>query len=285
MKLFDYHTHNRLCNHALGSQESYVKAAIKQNLSEIGFSDHFPWNIYPKNLQIIRHQWFITKFAMPIKKFPMYIETAKNLRDKYKDVIRVRIASEIDFIPETFGILERVIEPFMDNFDYLIGSVHTIQIKGDERWILDSSKTQAMVKKYGYEKICVEYFESLIKMANTGLFNVVGHFDLQKAHIKADFSEASWQKLMDLLDTLKVQGMAVEINTSGIRKTAKEQYPSKSIIRELVKREIPITLGSDAHKPRQVGYKFKKTIALAKELGVTHLCMFSKRNKTFVKLE
>ncbi len=285
MTFFDYHTHNRLCNHALGNQESYVKAAIKQNLSEIGFSDHFPWDIYPKIPPIIRHQWFITRFAMTLKKFPKYIEKAKILREKYKDSIKIKIASEIDFVPETFEILEKALEPFMCDFDYLIGSVHIIKFKGDERWILDSPKTPAMIKKYGHEKICIEYFDTLIKMVKTGYFDIVGHFDLQKARIKADYSDASWQKLLDLLDTINARDMAVEINTSGIRKIPQEQYPSHTIVKELVKREIPITLGSDAHKPSQVGYKFKETIAQAKKLGVTHLCTYTKRNKSLVKLE
>ena len=42
----NYHTHNHLCNHAVGSVSDYVKKAVMLNMKEIGISDHNPT---PKN--------------------------------------------------------------------------------------------------------------------------------------------------------------------------------------------------------------------------------------------
>ena len=52
MRLWDYHTHTFLCNHATGTIEGYVKAAIDKNLVEIGISDHFPMNLLPEHFHI-----------------------------------------------------------------------------------------------------------------------------------------------------------------------------------------------------------------------------------------
>ena len=78
--------------------------------------------------------------------------------------------------------------------------------------------------------------------------------------------------------------MAIEINTSGIWKGAGELFPSDDIIKEIITRNIPITLGSDAHKPKQVAYKFKETTEKLKRMGLTHFCTFSKRVKSFVEI-
>jgi len=41
--LVDYHVHTHLCKHATGTPDEYVISAIRNGISEIGFSDHCPW--------------------------------------------------------------------------------------------------------------------------------------------------------------------------------------------------------------------------------------------------
>ena len=43
MQFEDWHTHNALCRHAVGSIEDYIKIAIEGGLNVIGISDHFPY--------------------------------------------------------------------------------------------------------------------------------------------------------------------------------------------------------------------------------------------------
>ena len=40
----NYHTHTRRCNHAIGSEEDYIKAAIEAKFEEIGIACHTPWD-------------------------------------------------------------------------------------------------------------------------------------------------------------------------------------------------------------------------------------------------
>ena len=51
--------------------------------------------------------------------------------------------------------------------------------------------------------------------------------------------------------------MAVEINTSGLRKDINETYPNLNLLPYMEKEGVPVTFGSDAHKPEQVGYRFE----------------------------
>jgi histidinol-phosphatase (PHP family) len=61
---------------------------------------------------------------------------------------------------------------------------------------------------------------------------------------------------MNILECTKKHSMTIEINTSGLRKDINETYPNLNILPYLEKFNIPITFGSDAHKPEQVGYQF-----------------------------
>ena len=40
--LVDYHIHTKLCGHAIGEPEDYVREAVRRGLPEIGFADHMP---------------------------------------------------------------------------------------------------------------------------------------------------------------------------------------------------------------------------------------------------
>ena len=46
MQDFNYHTHTKLCKHAIGEMEEYVVKAIENGFKTLGFSDHIP---YPDN--------------------------------------------------------------------------------------------------------------------------------------------------------------------------------------------------------------------------------------------
>ena len=48
----------------------------------------------------------------------------------------------------------------------------------------------------------------------------------------------------------------MEVNMSGFNDPVKEQHPSKWIIQEASKRNIPLVLSSDSHKSKSIGQNF-----------------------------
>ena len=46
----------------------------------------------------------------------------------------------------------------------------------------------------------------------------------------------------------------------------------------------PITFGSDAHVPQDVGAEFPKAVFLARSCGYTKLCRFTQRHRELVPL-
>ncbi|MFX0125613.1 MAG: PHP-associated domain-containing protein, partial [Candidatus Hodarchaeota archaeon] len=71
---------------------------------------------------------------------------------------------------------------------------------------------------------------------------------------------------------------------SGLKKRVRQMYPNQDIIRELNQRKIPITLGSDAHSPQDIGFRFEDVFEKTKKWGLTELCQFSRREKNLVPL-
>ncbi|MBR4310096.1 MAG: hypothetical protein IKT79_03615, partial [Akkermansia sp.] len=78
-----------------------------------------------------------------------------------------------------------------------------------------------------------------------------------------------------VLEALESCHMAVEINTAGLHKHCAELYPSIPLLRELLKRHIPIVIDSDAHYPQHLSRGWESAVALLKELTDNRLTQFN----------
>ena len=87
------------------------------------------------------------------------------------------------------------------------------------------------------------------------------------------------------LDRIAATGVAMELNTSGINKTIPEFNPMPSMLREMAARQIPITLGSDAHIPGRVADGYETAMELLKECGFTHVNYFLHRRRHEVPID
>ena len=276
VKFGDYHTHNHLCNHAIGTIEDYIQAGIRQKMGEIGISDHFPMDLLPEHFHM---------YAMSLEDFPAYMSNIKRLKEKYKDKIIVKVSSEVDFFPSAFNGYKEIITPFLEDFDYIIGSVHAVPWKGLKAIPIDERQAIPIINEIGVDEVYLEYYNSVLKMVKSKFYNIVGHLDIPKKYGLLPYdTERIWQEVLQVLDAIESNGMAVEINTAGFRKNI-DQYPSEEIIRELIQRKIPITLGSDAHQPTDVGRDFEEIISKIKKWGLTSLCQFSHYEKTLIPLD
>jgi histidinol-phosphatase (PHP family) len=64
-----------------------------------------------------------------------------------------------------------------------------------------------------------------------------------------------------------------------LRKDCREIYPAAGILRLAHEAAIPITFGSDAHAPEEVGMQFEEAMALARSCGYTACCRFADRRR------
>ena len=120
-------------------------------------------------------------------------------------------------------------------------------------------------------------------MAKTGLFDIVGHFDLIKVFKflpKQDIRLIAKDALLEI----KKSNIVLEINPAGLRKPINETYPSKQLLEMAYEMGIKITFGSDAHNVEQIGFKYDEVLNLAKEIGFKECVSFEKRDKKIILL-
>lgn len=255
----DLHNHTKRCNHAEGSLEDYIDKAISEKIDIFGFSDHAPMD-------------FDLKYRMSFSEMEAYESEVKRACEKYEGQIDIRLAYEVDYLPG--HIDERVLQA---DVDYLIGSVHFI-----DRWGFDNPEFIGKYKGADIDAIWQDYFDLVERMAKEGKFDIVGHLDLIKVFKyipKRDVRLIA----KDAMDAIKCSGMSIEINAAGYRKPIGEPYPSRDLLIMAYERGIPITFGSDAHKPEQVGFKKDEIAKFAKSVGYTEAVHYIKRERVSVR--
>ena len=284
MQYEDWHTHNSLCKHAVGTIEDYVKKAIELDLNVIGISDHFPYEYLSSEIPSLKDIPY-ESYAMPINNLETYILQLDNLKEKYVNQIHVRSAFEIDFFKHQDHLLNKYLKNYMAKLDYILGSVHVLFGKAGI-FAFDDGRFLNKYKEYdANDEIYIEYYDSLQVMIKSPTFelDIVTHFDLPKKFDKSiEDKDKVMGKVIETLELVKKHDLTVEINTSGLRKKVKEQYPHIDIIKKIYELGIPILLGSDAHKPEDIAYEFKSIAKMLKNIGFNQFAHFEKRKRSFV---
>jgi histidinol-phosphatase (PHP family) len=259
----DYHMHTPLCRHAVGEPVDYARRAIEIGLTEIGFSDHSP----------MRRDNF-DNWRMNFYQLDEYVEMVR-LAQKTFPQLTIRLALEVDFIP---GQEEWIRElAGRHPWDYFIGSVHYVS----DSWAIDDPQKLSEWKNRDAAEVWQVYFDRLTKAAESKLFEIIGHADLPKkfGHRPPPNAAAFYDPF---LSAAKRSGCAIELNTAGLRKECKEIYPSREILELAFQKNVPITFGSDAHAPGEVGMNVGEAMQLARSVGYQESCGFSQRKRRFV---
>ena len=278
----DWHSHNSLCNHAIGSIEEYVKRAIDKDLNLIGLSDHFPYECL-EGIEDIPFE----EYAMRLGDLDLYVSTTQELKEKYQNAIDIKLAFELDYINPQVSAHKTYLEKFSKELDYILGSVHVLLRKG-KMFAFDDNRFLKNYKLYdSINDLYIDYYNNMQNMISSSefSFDIVSHFDLPKKYnIHPENPKLINDYVDRSLERIKKENLTVEINTSGWRKEVKEQYPSKDIINKMYELDIPILLGSDAHQPNELGYRFKDALKIVREVGYNQLAYFEKRKRSYIEI-
>jgi histidinol-phosphatase (PHP family) len=267
--LVDYHVHTARCGHASGAMERYVERAIEAGVAELGFSDHlFMYWLPPerRDPELTMAEW----------EHDFYIEDVERCRQRYRGEVKIRLATEADYIPGHELELERILRAY--DWDYVIGSVHFIG-----EWGFDDSRYVSGFVHRDIDALYAEYFSLVGASAETGLFDTIGHSDLVKKfghRPRADQSLA----YAELAARLARTGVCAEVNTGGLRKPVGEAYPHPDLLRAYCLAGVPVTLGSDAHAPTEVAADFASACELSRQAGYAEFVKYEGRRRTEVRL-
>lgn len=260
--LVDYHLHTPMCGHAVGEPKDYVEMALQRGLDEMGFSDHVI-------LHVDRRE-----YSMRLDQLPRYVRRVETLQRLFPK-LPIKLGVEVDYSPGSVEKIRAVLR--RHSFDYVLGSVHSM---GD--WFFDDNRYLAEYQRRDIDQVYEKYFRLVQEAALSGLFDIMAHPDLIKFGYKSKDDPQSLYG--ETVEAFKEAGICVEVNTSGLRKPVREIYPNREFLKLCLENRIPVTLGSDAHQPKEAGQDLEKAISLLKSVGYKELTLFNERKRKYASL-
>jgi histidinol-phosphatase (PHP family) len=286
--LFNLHTHTHFSDGS-SAPEEYLKEAIRQEFSVLGFSDHSP---VP----------FENNFAIREERLNEYCEAIRNLSPSPFSPplegrglsIQILLGLEIDYIPSLTKSIEYYREKY--HFDYFIGSVHLVQNGNNPGlWFIDGPDVS--IYDQGLNNVfhgdirqgVRSYYHQINKMILTQKPDIIGHLDKIKMHNRNRYfrENENWyvQLVDETLDLIKKNHCIIEVNTRGIyKKRSDSLYPGPEILKKINTMKIPVTLSSDAHKPKELSLCFEETKRVLSEIGFKSLSLMTKDGWTGIPL-
>ena len=263
--MHDYHMHSNFSCDCKAPMSDMCQSAILQGIPEIGFSEHFDLHTGESC-----RDWF--------RPDPWWAEVER-CRTQFAGRLTIRAGIEVGephlFPTETQQMLARL------PFDYVLGSLH---------WVANESMFDInYFKRTDADLAYGSFFVELERMTRVGGFDILSHFDVP---IRTAFAVYGSYTPSDFVDLIRPvlrncirHGIALDLNTSALRSRVNVLTPNLDILRWYVELGGErVTLGSDAHKPVDVGSHLDVALAIARTAGIKYLTYFEQRQAKLVPL-
>ena len=246
----DFHSHV-----VRSSARQMVQSAQERGLHVLGLSEHvFQMTEGRAPLEHL-------KLEGPMLSFSSYIQSVQAAGQELN--FDVRLGLEVDFIPEKNALIQRSLQGYP--WDFLIGSVHEVDGKQIEI-------KREMTREEG-QALWLRYMELLRMAVSSGYFSLISH-PVRMCSKNLYLPPTLDDELEDLAAEAARYDIALEANGYDIL-----TYPN--VVRQLVRacalHHTPISVGSDAHNPRQVAQAHQQTVAILQEAGIHTVRIWKQR--------
>ena len=249
---YTYHCHSTYSD-GKNTPEEMIREAIAKGSDSIGFSDHYFAD-------------FEMGYEIKRERMNEYKSNLSALKEQYKGEIDVFVGTELDYF-----------SPKVDGFEYLIGSVHWVDIENELVEVDSKAKKiiDASDKYYGGDSILFakKYYETVISLAEKFKFDIVGHIDLvTKFNERDTVIDTNDKRYMtyvtDAIDALIPTGSAFEINTGAISRGYRTSpYPERRVLEYIRSKGGDVIYSSDAHNKDAIFCEFDSAIEYARSVG------------------
>lgn len=245
-KLYNLHSHTQFCD-GRDDMESFVREAIRQNFTAIGFSPHSP---IP----------YSSPCNMKEEDVHRYLFEVERLKSIYGNKINIYASMEIDYMddwgPSSF-FFEKI------PLDYKIGSIHFIKsfVNTDQFIDVDGSFDNFKQKMDCHfyndiESVVKTFYNQTLKMIEAGGFDIIAHFD--KIGFNANLyqngieQEIWYQRIINqVIEAIMDKKIIVEINTKAYEQHDRF-FPHERYFQLLRKYNAQILINSDVHFPERI---------------------------------
>ena len=253
--LANYHTHTWRCNHASGTEEQYVQAALQRGLAILGFSDHTPY-IFPDG--------YYSYFRMKMDQLEGYVSTVLALREKYESRLRVPLGLEVEFYPDLFDQLMPILKD--QPLDYLILGQHFIGNEVGEHYSGRATGEYSVLRRYCEQTMDAMQQGCFSYLAHPDLINFTGDHKVYREYMRRLCKEA------------KNCSIPLELNLHGVLE--KRHYPNRMFWELAAEEGCTVVLGCDAHDPSELSdtsYE-KEAMKLVRDLDLELLSIVPLRS-------
>jgi histidinol-phosphatase (PHP family) len=161
---------------------------------------------------------------------------------------------EVDFIPEKHERIQVLLQGYP--WDFLIGSVH--QVDG-----IQFERNRGWSRPEG-EALWLRYFALLREAIYTGSFSLISH-PVRMGAVNPHLPQTLDEELEQLAAEATRANIALEINGYDVL-----SYPAlvQRLAKACVLHQTPISIGSDAHNPKEVAQAHQQTESILREAGI-----------------
>ena len=272
----DYHVHTEFSDDSAYPMVDVIRDAVEMGMEEICITDHVDYGV--------KKDWDQGEISYrngePLANvnYPGYMEKIRQMKETWGDKIRIRTGMEFGVQRHTIPEFEKLFHRY--SFDFIILSIH--QVEDKEFWTQDFQRGKTQ------EEYNLRYYEELLTVVEKYKnYSVLGHMDLIARYDEAGIYPFEKIKLMadKILKIVIAEGKGIEINTSSHRYGLQDTMPSADILK--LYRDLGgkiLTIGSDSHKPEQLGAYIEETKELLKDIGFQYFCTYEDMKPVFHRL-
>ncbi len=280
--LTDCHTHLQPHGQAppmtIERIEAYVEAGRARGIERIAITEHLFrfeeaykalhgwWDDDPDaHLASLARAYWEDHVSGSVADYVRTVEAAK------RKGLPVLLGLEMDWIRGHEDALAAFLKPY--DWDIVLGSVHYIG-----SWGFDCDEFMDEWERRDVAHVWSDYGALVRELAESGLADVLAHPDLPKVFGHRPADETPLHSA--IVAGAAVNGMAIELNSNGLRKKCGEIYPALPLVERAHAAGLPVTLASDAHTPDRVGANFDDLVAWARRAGYREASAFVGRART-----
>jgi histidinol-phosphatase (PHP family) len=264
MQLRDQHVHSKYSFDSESEPTEVCRLAVERGLGGVVFTEHF--DTHP------------TEWPGCVYDYARLVDLQAELRAEFGNRLSVGLGIEVCYQPDNMGFILDYLSK--RQFDLVILSVHWFYgraVHFKESWAgLDLAEGTRRYLRTVLEaaRLCAD-----LNRKGSSPFDVLGHLDFAKRYTHIFFNENRAADGRDIIDEILraclEADLIPEINVSPLRRGLDEPMPAAHTVRRY--RELGgrcMSVGSDAHRPSDVGRDLRHAADMIAEAGLEGLALF-----------
>ncbi|WP_254523372.1 PHP domain-containing protein [Natrinema caseinilyticum] len=247
----DFHVHS---NYSDGDfLRGMIRAAESAGLEGVGIADHC--NVATRD----RHESMRSVYGFNLD---LTHERRRRGIERLREEFGLEIydAVEMDYDPRD----EAAIDAFLSEagFEYAIGSVHDVDGKNVQVASHFAEMTEAE-----RDAVVDEYFEKLVTLVESELFDIAAHVDLleRTPPLRGRATDAHYRRVARAFSDSRT---VPEINAGRALSDAEVVHPSDPFLSVLREHDVAVTVGTDSHRPGEIPDRIGFLTGFVEEAGL-----------------